>query len=72
MDKFSGKRLGLGIIIISLIFLIVYTWSIWFSSFDLLIIKLTSFGVVIMFIAAVIWIGKTMFTAKMIGMDLDN
>lgn len=54
--------LGLLILLVSLIGIAVYSWLLFFTNWDLIILKLTAFIAVTGLLALIAWIGYTLAT----------
>ncbi len=64
MKKLStSHRLGVLILLISLIGFIFYTYLLLFSSYDILVLKLTLLFFVAAIVGVIAWMGYTMATA---------
>jgi len=64
MNKNDSKKLGIFLIISSIAFIIFYTWTVFFSEFELLVIKVSMVvfaGIIVIFI---IWMGKVMIQSS--------
>ena len=64
MNKFStSHRLGLLILLVSLIGFIVYAYLLLLSNYDILVLKLTLLCFVAAIVGVIAWMGYTMATA---------
>jgi hypothetical protein len=72
MKQNYNVKIGLTMITLALIFLILYTWLLFFTKWSFIIMQLTSLFLVIALVSIVIWIGRIMMREKMVGTDIDN
>ena len=64
MKKLSNShRLGILILVVSLIGFILYAYLLLFSSYDILVLKLTLLCFVAAIVGVIAWMGYTMVTA---------
>jgi len=54
--------LGFTILLVSLVGIVVYSWLLFFTNWDLIILKLTAFVAVTGLLALIAWIGYTLAT----------
>ena len=60
MNENNSKKLGIFLIIASIAFIIFYTWMVFFSEYELLVIKVSMVAFAVIIAILVIWMGKVM------------
>lgn len=58
----SGKLLGSGFIIASIIIIFVYGWLVFFTKYSMLVLKATAFLAVLFVFCMIAWVGYTIAT----------
>jgi len=72
VNKKKSKVLGILIITSCLVFMIFYTWALFFSEWPFFTLQVSIYAIFVIFVGLIISIGKKLFTTSNIGKELNK
>ena len=72
MEKRGQRKLGISMISLSMMFLVFYTWSLFFTESSILVMQATLYAIILILIGIIVWMGKTILQSPSIGKEINK